>query len=311
MFGVDYSYSRLNLSGLKAGGVGFVCRYLSNDPTKNLTLAEAKVLTSGDISIVANWETTSTMAERGFPGGQADARAALTQAVACGMPLGRPIYFSVDEDTTVGPNITGYFQGVRSVLPISQIGVYGDFTVVSQCNDLVLASWFWQTYAWSYSRWFTGAHIRQYLNGQKLGGMDVDYDASMFTDFGQWSLAPVNQPSSTHPIDPLDPNYMRMVRFCQRVLRAAEDGIWGPDTERRGELVRQAGLHGPTAIDVKALQKDVLGFTGSSVDGLVGSKTLAGWSAVCRGLQTGMFVHVDGVWGHQTDEGYKILSPYV
>jgi hypothetical protein len=191
--GFDYSWGRPSPLALQAAGAHFACRYVSYDLGKNLSATEAQALLAAGIAIVVNWESTATRADDGgFAGGVSDARAALAQARACGLPEDRPIYFSVDEGTTVGPNITAYFQGVASVLPKSRVGVYGGYQVVKGCLDAGLATWAWQTYAWSWNSqrgqvdWEPRAHIRQVQNGVKVGGADVDRNEAQTDDYGQW-----------------------------------------------------------------------------------------------------------------------------
>src|SRR5439155_1704025 len=87
-------------------------------------------------------------AENGHAAGVRDATAVLAEANRCGMPHGRPIYFAVDEDTTVGPHVTAYFQGAASVLGLARTGAYG-YKVIKGLFDVGLIAWGWQTYAWS------------------------------------------------------------------------------------------------------------------------------------------------------------------
>lgn len=316
LFGTDYSWSDDDVAAMQAAGVQFACRYVSNDRGKNIDLPEATRLSNAGISIVTNWESTQFRPEEGYDAGRSDAVEGLRQHVAAGGPLGRPIYFSVDYDGEVGPNISGYFKGANSILNPAATGGYGSFKIVSKLLSLGLIKWAWQTYAWSYGVWDSRANIRQYLNSQKIGRMDVDFNQSMTPDFGQWMVGKtphVDPPKPPTPtVDPNDPNFQTMVRACQRALRATQDGIWGPDTERRGELVRQTGLHGGTDHNrISALQQDVLGFQGRDVDGIVGPKTFLAWVEACKNLQAAMFVTADGIWGPKTDAAYRVMSPYV
>ena len=50
--GYDYAWDH----PLLPSGVKFVCRYLSHDPTKNLTKLEVALLRGQGLHIVANWE---------------------------------------------------------------------------------------------------------------------------------------------------------------------------------------------------------------------------------------------------------------
>ena len=72
-------------------------RYFAPNNSKALTPAEAQRFTKAGKSIIGVFETTGTDFTGGRARGQADARAALAEAEACGMPAGRPIYFAIDE----------------------------------------------------------------------------------------------------------------------------------------------------------------------------------------------------------------------
>jgi len=186
--GVDYAWSRPDPAGLYAAGYRFASRYLSYDRTgKNLTLAEAEELAAAGLAVVANWEWRAGDAKLGFAAGAEYAQEAVRQAAACGMPAGRPIYFSVDYDPAgaYGP-VEAYFQGIGSVLPIGQIGAYGGYGTIAHLLSAGLIRWAWQTYAWSGGRWHPGAHVQQYHNGVIVAGGDLDLNRAMVDDFGQW-----------------------------------------------------------------------------------------------------------------------------
>jgi hypothetical protein len=203
-FGLDY-VSGPPVAALKAAGVSFVCRYLSEvnplTQVKLLTPGEAKTLSAAGISIVSNYEWYANRALEGFSSGAADARIALSQHTVCGGPSNRPVYFSVDVDCS-GDQVATYFKGVASVLGLSRTGAYGSFRVLKYLFDAGLIQWGWQTYAWSYGAWEPRAHIQQYQNGMTVGGASVDYDRSIKSDFGQWRIGgiPVTQtiPTSWH-----------------------------------------------------------------------------------------------------------------
>jgi hypothetical protein len=185
-FGIDFAWGTIPIVALKAHGVSFVVRYLSHDPSKNLHDNYADDLTANGIDIVVIWETTADRAAQGALAGGADAREALAQATACGMPKGRPIYFAVDFDAG-GLQIEAYFRGVARVLSPAGTGVYGGYKPVSYLMEHGVVKFGWQTYAWSSGRWFSRAQLFQYSNGHTIGGVEVDYDHSASAaDFGQW-----------------------------------------------------------------------------------------------------------------------------
>lgn len=187
--GIDYAWTKPTPSALLSGGKQFVCRYLSYRPNdKNLTKIEADTLQAAGISIVCNWEQASGDARKGYGTGVAHATEARNQAIACGMPNDRPIYFSVDFQPSSADYylIADYFRGIRSVLGYKGCGVYGGYGTVARAVEEHWCGWYWQTYAWSNGRWHPAAHIQQYHNGVQFAGCDVDLNRAMTDDYGQW-----------------------------------------------------------------------------------------------------------------------------
>jgi glycoside hydrolase-like protein len=190
-FGIDYAWGGPpGIPALRNASVQFVCRYLSHSPSKNLTASEARTLSDAGIWIVVVWETTANRALSGYSGGAADAQDALSQAEACGMPAGRPIYFAVDWDAGAGQQtaINAYLDGAASVLGPERVGIYGGYGPVERALDGGHAAWAWQTYAWSGGQWDPRAHIQQYSNDHTIAGVGCDYDRAMKPDFGQWRV---------------------------------------------------------------------------------------------------------------------------
>jgi hypothetical protein len=189
--GVDYSYSRPDVNCLRRSGKTFVVRYLHPSSGKTLGPAEAKRLVNAGLDIVSNYEAqTAGWMLGGYRRGRAAARDALKVARNCGMPGGRPIYYSLDID----PNsLTGAqwnavkrcLDAAASVHGHSTVGVYGGFKAIEVLCP-TWARWGWQTYAWSGGAWSDKAHIQQYRNGVDLCGGQVDFNRSYVADFGQW-----------------------------------------------------------------------------------------------------------------------------
>jgi hypothetical protein len=186
-YGLDYSWhGPLNPGVWKRDGYTFVCRYVSPNASKNLTVAEAKLLADYGLDIVLVWESTATRALEGYNAGRSDAAAAFKQAAALGMPSGRPIYFAVDTDTSYD-RVTAYFRGVRSLRRLTEVGVYGGIRVIEGLVGTDNAAWFWQTRAWSGGRWSPFAHLQQFSFGYDGGGLySADSNRSYVADFGQW-----------------------------------------------------------------------------------------------------------------------------
>jgi len=183
--GVDYPWQHPGGAALKAAGKVFACRYLSYDPSKNLTRTEADDLAAHGIWAVLVWEATANRAGAGRAAGVADAKTAEAQAAAAGMPSGRPIYFAVDYDA-VPTAVDAYFQGVASVIGLARTGVYGGYRVVKHLKDAGLASWIWQTTAWSGGQWDPRANLQQPLGTVRINGAECDIDTAHTPDYGQW-----------------------------------------------------------------------------------------------------------------------------
>jgi hypothetical protein len=188
--GIDWSYGNISGEALKSAGKTFVCRYLSTDPAKNLSEAEAITYSRQGIDLVVVWESGFNNAALGFNQGQTDANHALAQAKASGKPTEAPIFFAVDFDAA-GPEIESYFRGVASALGPERSGIYAGLDAVEYILDHKIVGWAWQTYAWSNHKWDKRAKLRQVLislQGAELhiSGIAVDYDKSVAKEFGQW-----------------------------------------------------------------------------------------------------------------------------
>lgn len=200
--GIDYAFSpHPPLSAVRAGGVRFAARYTSdlaiNDRNgKNLLPGEKTALLSAGMSIVFNYESSANRMLGGAPAGKADAQHADAVAKALGMP-GIPVYFSCDFDATPGNQvpINAYLKAAAAIISLDRVGIYGGYWPVSRAGAAKVATWFWQTTAWSSARnpqtgeitilWYPHAHIHQ-AGSITLGGVRVDIDTSEAADFGQW-----------------------------------------------------------------------------------------------------------------------------
>jgi hypothetical protein len=104
------------------------------------------------------------------------------------MPAGRPLYFAVDYDAPEKdqPAIDAYFRGVASVIGLARTGVYGGYWPLSRLKAAGLATWFWQTDAWSGSNRLAGRHLHQHAATVTIGGVSCDKNTALTSDFGQW-----------------------------------------------------------------------------------------------------------------------------
>lgn len=191
--GVDYAFlpQHPNIPGLAAAGKTFACRYVgAGTADKHLTPVEADELDAYGISIVANVEGAANGLLGGYDTGRNWAQRADAHARDCGMPADRPIYLSVDFDVTDiqwQNQVSHAFRGAADQLgSVGRVGIYGSIRAMQWARRDNVATWFWQTYAWSNNRWAAGNHIEQYSNGVDLAGGRVDLDRALRIDYGQW-----------------------------------------------------------------------------------------------------------------------------
>jgi hypothetical protein len=178
---------------------------------KPVTRGFADALRAAGLHVVSNyqygkpgWPTPSDFT-RGYDGGVADAQTALRLHIAAGGPPSAPIFFSIDEDITLDIWKTvavQWFRGINSVLGVQRTGIYGGSKTCGWAiADGVIGQssspghqWAWQTRAWSHGEREPAAVLYQSVvvtasdPGVLIGGIHVDEDDVLATDFGQWDL---------------------------------------------------------------------------------------------------------------------------
>ena len=192
-YGLDYPWApHPSTSALNAAGYKFVIRYLSNDPTKNLTAAEAQQLNAAGIAVVCNWEAATMAPMNGFSQGVTDATTAQQQAAACGAPPDRPIYFSVDWDVQSSDMtaVNAYFDGVASVIGTARTGAYSSYDALGWLLGSGRIKWAWQSESTAFSGGrnanpYPGIQLWQ-TGSLTFDGADCDKDQAFTDDFGQW-----------------------------------------------------------------------------------------------------------------------------
>jgi hypothetical protein len=264
--GVDYSYSRPDVNCLRRSGKTFVVRYMHPTSSKTLDPAEARRLANADLDIVTSYEgqTAGWMLD-GYERGRAAARDALRIARNCGMPDGRPIYYSLDIDPQP---LSGAqwdaakrcLAGAASVHGRSTVGVYGGFKAIEVLCP-TWARWGWQTYAWSGGAWSHKAHIQQYRNEVDFCGGQVDFNRSNVADFGQWPGTGVID----MPLDATDKAWLRSEIDAQ--LRSFAGRRWDDGALTLTELLGKYGTESSTLPWLRAeIERQLRAFAGRRWD---------------------------------------------
>lgn len=186
--GIDYTNSSLKGSVIKEHGYSFVGRYLSYSPWKTITKREYDDLKENDLGVILVWETTEQRTMSGYTGGVEDAKAAADLADQIGFPNDKPIYFAVDYEFNPEQlkTVSRYFEGVGSVISTKLVGVYGGLQTVKTILDDYLATYAWQTLAWSHGEWDPRAQVQQFNTGTNMvNGMACDLNRAIVDDYGQ------------------------------------------------------------------------------------------------------------------------------
>jgi hypothetical protein len=199
--GVDYSTGPMPGATARANGLSFVCRYVSAPGnSKNLKASEVSDLSANGIGIVVVFENDPLVGTPKPLGGNAqgitDANSADAQVIALGLAQ-CPVYFAVDFNVTTAqmPTVVAYLQGAASVIGLQRMGVYGPYSVVNNALNNSLATYSWQTLAWSGGQIDPRTNIYQYQEAPPpiiIAGVNVDRDRTVASDlnFGQALLVP-------------------------------------------------------------------------------------------------------------------------
>lgn len=293
---LDYAWQHPDPAAIKADGYSAVLRYLSHDPTKDLTVAEAAALHKAGLSVGIVFETTAQRAAGGETAGRADVAEAEQRATAMGYPLACPIFYAVDYDAD--PTVAcSYFKGIRfgSAHPV---GVYGGLRVVQAVYEAGLASAVWQATAWSSVNGRTVVYphadlfqrIRRTM-GPLAGVRDAawDEDAICNPALALWAPGAAQAKPPARPSQPASRGTGRKPLPTPKPSAhplLVVDGKFGPKTVAALQAalhVKADGVFG--IITAGALQRHL----GCVPDGDVGPRTVTT-------LQRHVRAHVDGLW---------------
>jgi hypothetical protein len=204
--GIDFAFApHPGVAQMKAAGVHWVGRYVSplaiNDANgKNLTPPECQAYKAAGLAMVLFAEQSAGRMLEGRSAGVADATHFESVVKNLGL-TGIAMYCCADFDAAPGQQqvINSYLDGAASVVGRARTGIYGSYYVVNRSLDAGKAHYACQTVAWSGGQWAPRAHIRQHLQF-RVGGVSVDLDEAMRTDYGQWPRPPLPQAPPATPV---------------------------------------------------------------------------------------------------------------
>ena len=231
---IDYAWKHPSPAAIKAAGYHGVIRYLSTDPTKDITKAEAAALHKAGLAILLVWETTATRALAGTAAGIADRLAAEKAARALGYPKACPIFYACDTDAA--PNkVRAYYDGVHRAA-VYPMGIYGSARVIEGITTTHVYRW--QTEAWSGGAVSKGAHLYQRVKPTRkikgaVGGWDEDVVLHTLPTWGPpapvkpaakpapktpAAVAPPVTPQPAPTLSPQDVSFLRQILAFLRQL---------------------------------------------------------------------------------------------
>jgi hypothetical protein len=186
---LDYSAGFPGAQAIRGAGYVGAVRYIGfPDRPKCTTSWELADFTNQGLGMALVFENSTTDWRGGYAGGQASGRRARDHANSIGFPADRPIYMAVDQDVVTPGDfnvMTEYLRGAGSSLGGAYVtGVYGEADVIDRARDAGVATWFWQTVAWSRGR-RTAAHLFQHVGTVYVGGVACDVNDVLADDWGQ------------------------------------------------------------------------------------------------------------------------------
>lgn len=210
-------YGPPDIAQVRADGFGGLVRYTSHQAGKCITVTEAQQERAAGLELLLVFEDSATNALGGYPQGTTDARFANSVADSVGYPAGCPIFYAVDFPATPNqiPTVEDYFAGVLAVRARPS-GVYGGITTVNTVMAAGLATYAWQTLAWSNGEISGRAVLYQSAVGQVF---DTDEQLGFVP---AWGATP--QPAPRPRSHPAMPQLVRPIIAI--VARPQNDGYW-------------------------------------------------------------------------------------
>lgn len=253
---LDFAARLIEPAAIKAAGYGGIMIYVAdsrpgaNFGAKPATREYCDRVRAAGLTICSNYQygkpngSAPSDFTRGFDGGVLDARRAADLHERAGGPQDAPIFFSVDDDISLGEwndSALQWFRGINSVLEVQRTGVYGSSLVCAWAiEDGVIGTsssrgkfWAWQTKAWSGGEREGAAVLFQSVvdtasnPGPLVGGTRVDVNDVLAPDFGQWGFARAGT-----PVPPTPPPQEELP-----VVSRTGDPVWLADVLRAEGLV--------------------------------------------------------------------------
>lgn len=165
----DYSGGRPSGAALRAAGFVGVLRYVGiGGPEKRITASEYRDLRGAGLDVLLVAEQWTTDAWGGYAAGLANARAALNDARALGIPDTIGIAAAADAHAANAGQIAAaveYVRAFRDVLGVGRTGFYGFVETSNAVRAAGVASWHWRCGSYPDAAARTWVHFWQRNSG--------------------------------------------------------------------------------------------------------------------------------------------------
>lgn len=198
---LDYAAGVISARDIRASGALGAIRYVSDRRPggawmlgKPIQLAEARDLYQNGLKIVSCYQFGKQDTADWLGGqnaGVAHAKRGWELHVAAGGSYGAPIYTSIDDDPTYEQykqQVAPYLRGWEAVLGHQRTGVYANSKTIEWAAQDGLGAWYWQ-HNWGSPGKIAhpAAHLHQVeIDKRSVGGVGVDINHILKTQFGQW-----------------------------------------------------------------------------------------------------------------------------
>jgi hypothetical protein len=234
---LDYSAGFPGAQAIRAAGYAGAVRYIGFPGRRKCTTrAELDDFTAHQLGMALIFEDTLTTWRTGRAGGQRSAQLARAHATSIGWPTGYPIYFATDQDVVTAAEFAAmleYLRGAGDVLGGRLVGVYGEADVIDAARTAGVASWFWQTAAWSRGR-KTTCNLYQHVGTVYVGGVacdvnDVDTPMSWGQHTGSTSSLMEDDVAFTDKITVASPGDRSYTEFGEAAKFLGDAYFWSAD----------------------------------------------------------------------------------
>lgn len=186
-YALDLAWQHPDYSMVRKLGYRTVIRYISHDPTKDLTVDELKAIRDAGLQVALVFETFERRPMSGYAGGVEDAQEGIARLDLLGLPDYSPNYHAVDFAPTVDEmqTVKEYGQGWADTRGYARCGVYGNIDTIRAYTDAGLAQYRWQTSGNSRGIVASGLNLYQYRYDVPVAGAQVDVNQVFSMDHGQ------------------------------------------------------------------------------------------------------------------------------